>query len=128
MTRENKTVADLLGFVEREGMVLESARHASVPNLVEYIVSERVEGMAKPRRGEAHRFAFLFEAKRRRFPDVSHFPLEVSLAFFFLIDSPLSSIRYAPWTIRSRIASASVGFPTDSCHFEPLPFLIATTR
>ncbi len=44
MSTENKTVADLLAFVEREGMVLESARHASVPNLVEYIASERVKG------------------------------------------------------------------------------------
>ncbi len=44
MSTENKTVADLLAFVEREGMVLESARHPSVPNLVEYIASERVEG------------------------------------------------------------------------------------
>ena len=44
MSTENKTVADLLAFVEREGMVLESARHLSVPNLVDYIASERVEG------------------------------------------------------------------------------------
>ena len=39
-----KTVVDLLAFVEREGMVLESARRPPVPNLVEYIASERVEG------------------------------------------------------------------------------------
>jgi len=44
MSTENKTVANLLAFVEREGMVLESARHPSVPNLVEYIAGERVEG------------------------------------------------------------------------------------
>ena len=44
MSTDNKKVADLLAFVEREGMVLESARHPSVPNLVEYISSERVEG------------------------------------------------------------------------------------
>ena len=37
-------VAALLTFVEREGMVLESARHPSVPNLVEQIVGEPVQG------------------------------------------------------------------------------------
>jgi hypothetical protein len=37
-------VKDLLVFVEREGMVLESARHPSVPNLVEQIVGEPVRG------------------------------------------------------------------------------------
>lgn len=37
-------VADLLAFLEREGMVLESARHPSVPNLVEHIVGEQVSG------------------------------------------------------------------------------------
>ena len=34
MSTEKKTVSDLLAFVEGVGMVLESARHASVPNLV----------------------------------------------------------------------------------------------
>ncbi|MEX2119586.1 MAG: hypothetical protein WD847_08325 [Pirellulales bacterium] len=37
-------VVDLLTLVEREGMVLESARHPSIPNLVEYIVGEPVHG------------------------------------------------------------------------------------
>jgi len=37
-------LADLLAFVEREGMVLESARHPAVPNLVEQIVGEPVHG------------------------------------------------------------------------------------
>jgi hypothetical protein len=37
-------VANLLAFVEREGMVLESARHDSVPNLVRHIVGEPVRG------------------------------------------------------------------------------------
>ena len=32
---ERETVAGLLAFVQREGMVLESAKHASVPNLVD---------------------------------------------------------------------------------------------
>ena len=44
MGTENKSVAELLAFVEREGMVLESSRHPSVPNLVEYIAGERVKG------------------------------------------------------------------------------------
>jgi len=44
MSTENKTVSNLLAFVEREGMVLESARHPSVPNLVEYIANERIAG------------------------------------------------------------------------------------
>ena len=37
-------VAGLLAFVEREGMVLESGRYPSVPNLVDHIVGERVRG------------------------------------------------------------------------------------
>ena len=37
-------VGDLLAFVEQKGMVLESAHHPSVPNLVEHIVGERIRG------------------------------------------------------------------------------------
>lgn len=38
------SVEDLLTLVECEGIVLESGRHPSVPNLVQHIVGERVRG------------------------------------------------------------------------------------
>ena len=39
----------------------------------------------------------------------------VNFALRFRIDSPLSSILYALWTRRSRMASAKVGSPMASC-------------
>ena len=38
------TVADALGFVERHGVVLESARHAKIPSLAEAIAGEPIRG------------------------------------------------------------------------------------
>ena len=38
------TVADALGFVERHGIVLESARHATIPSLAEAIAGEPIRG------------------------------------------------------------------------------------
>ena len=38
------TVADALGFVERHGVVLESARHAKIPSLAEAIAAEPIRG------------------------------------------------------------------------------------
>ncbi len=37
-------VADALGFVERHGVVLESARHAKIPSLAEAIAGEPIRG------------------------------------------------------------------------------------
>jgi hypothetical protein len=38
------SVADALGFVERHGVVLESARHAKIPSLAEAIAGEPIRG------------------------------------------------------------------------------------
>jgi len=38
------SVADALGFVERHGVVLESARHATIPSLAEAIAGEPIRG------------------------------------------------------------------------------------
>ena len=38
------TVTDALGFVERHGVVLESARHAKIPSLAEAIAGEPIRG------------------------------------------------------------------------------------
>jgi hypothetical protein len=38
------SVADALGFVERHGVVLESARHAKIPSLAEAVAGEPIRG------------------------------------------------------------------------------------
>ncbi len=44
------------------------------------------------------------------------FSVKSGARFFLRMLSPLSSMRWALWTIRSRIASAMVGSPIMACH------------
>ena len=52
------SAADALAFVERHGIVLESARHAAIPSLAEAIAGEPIRGSwwAHPK-GRAHKSA-----------------------------------------------------------------------
>jgi hypothetical protein len=51
-----------------------------------------------------------------------------SLPRFLRIDSPRISIRWALWTSRSRMLSASVGSPIRSCHLATGSWLVRTVE
>ncbi|MCH7726851.1 MAG: hypothetical protein IH991_10270 [Planctomycetes bacterium] len=86
--------ADLLAFVEREGMVLESARHPSVPNLVEHIVGGRVHGSwwGHPK---GHEIYALLSGLRQAKEEV---------AVCKLIDAKITYIHRRLWAACARLA------------------------
>ncbi|HUG89747.1 MAG TPA: hypothetical protein VML55_02875 [Planctomycetaceae bacterium] len=89
-------LAGLLAFVEREGMVLESGRHASVPNLVDHIVGERVRGTwwGHPR---GHEIYSLLSGLREA---------QAEVAVCKLIDGKITYIHRRLWAACARLAEA----------------------
>ncbi len=94
MGTAKKTVEGLLGFVEREGIVLESARHSSIPNLVEHIVGERIKGSwwGHPK---GHQIYALLSGLREA---------EHEVAVFKLIDGKITYVHRRLWAACSRLA------------------------
>jgi hypothetical protein len=87
-------INDLLALVEREGMVLESARHESVPNLVQHIVGEPVRGSwwGHPK---GHEIFQLLEALRSA---------EDHLAVCKFVNGKLTYIHCRLWAACARLA------------------------